>query len=85
MSNIIISARDIRINVRNDNGEQVLGFNLPAYELEVAPEGLLSLIDNIDKMFRPKKVEAKQANDEAPPTHGETYYITSECGIDVED
>ena len=86
MSNIIISARNISINVRNNNGEQVLGFNMPAYELEIAPEGLLSLIDNIDnidKMFRPKKTEAKPTNDETPPKTDETYYMVLEGGIDA--
>lgn len=84
MSNITIIARDISISVRNDNDDQVLGFNMPLYELEVAPEGLLSLIDNIDKMFRPKKTETAPTNDETPPKTDEAYYMVSECGIDVE-
>lgn len=77
MSKITIIARDISISVHNDNGEQVLGFNLPAYELEVAPEGLLSLIDNIDKPVTPP-------NDETPPKTDEIYYMVWDRGIDVE-
>lgn len=77
MSNITILARDISISVRNDNGEQVLGFNIPFYELEVAPERLLRLIDNINKLVTP-------TNDETPPKTDEAYYMVSENGIDVE-
>ena len=77
MSKITISARDISISVRNDNGDQVLAFNLPLYNLTVNPEGLINLIDNINKPVTPP-------NDETPPKTDEIYYMVWERGIDVE-
>lgn len=74
----------IAISVSNDHGNQVLAFNLPAYELEVAPEGMINLIDNINKTFQQKKAEAKQTNDETPPVNGETYYMAMDNIIEVE-
>lgn len=84
MSIISIIARDISISVLNDNEEKVLEFEMPAYNLTVNPEGILNIIDNIDKMFRPKKTETAPTNDETPPKTDETYYMVLDGGIDVE-
>ena len=45
--------------------------------LRLPPEGLINLIDNINKPVTPP-------NDETPPKTDEAYYMVSENGIDVE-
>ena len=88
MSNINVSFKNLEINVLDDEGVNIFAYTVPEYQLSMNAKGMVRFIGELVEEVKAvvKAVEITNTSpDAAPPKKGETYYMVSENGIDVEN